>query len=232
LTTGLRSVVTTLRRYYGKPSPPISRDPFRLILWEQVAYLVPDAQRRRAYAALRDEIGLDPISILAAPITKLEAITRIGGSIAVRVRATRLRESAERVLGEWDGDLRVALNLPLAQARRALTKFAMMGEPSADKILVIAKKARLLPLDSNALRVLQRLGLAKEAKDYRSSYRRAQEVLAPALPKDHEWLISAGTLLRHHGQELCRRSRPACARCRFGASCPSSSIGVGHGARN
>ena len=89
----------------------------------------------------------------------------------------------------------------------------MIGEPGADKILVFAGRARLLPLDSNGLRVLQRLGLTTDEKDYRAAYRRAQEVLAPALPRGPDALIDAYQLLRHHGQELCRRSEPACDRC-------------------
>jgi endonuclease III len=218
----LRSVVTTLRRHYGKPSPPVSRDPFHLILWEQVAYLVPDVQRRRAFSTLRAEVGLEPPAILAATSSKLEAITRLGGPIAVRVRASRLRDSAELVLDRWDGDLRAALRLSLPHARRALAQFPMIGEPGADKILVFTKSARLLPLDSNALRVLGRLGLTPDAKDYRTTYRRAQETLAPALPTNHNWLISAYSLLRLHGQELCRRSAPACSRCPFRVRCPSS----------
>lgn len=220
----LSSVVATLRRFYGKPGPPISRDPFRLILWEQVAYLVPDAQRRRAFRALQQEVGLEPSAIVAAPQTRLERITRLGGPIAAAVRASRLRESAELVLGRWNGDLRTALRLSPAQARRALSQFPMIGQPGADKILVYAKSARLLPLDSNALRVVQRLGLTTEAKDYGSSYRRAQETLASALPKDHDWLIAASSLLRRHGQELCRRSAPACSQCPLCARCPASTL--------
>jgi endonuclease III len=218
-----RAVIAALRRYYGKPPRPISRDPFELILWEQVAYLVPDSQRRRAFLALRNDVGLEPRALLSTPRTKLEAIARLGGPIAVRVRAARLRASAELALGQWDGKLRAALKLPLAQARRALAQFAMIGEPGADKILVQTRSAPLLALDSNALRVLQRLGLTTEAKDYRSTYRRAQETLAPMLPKDYELLIAASSLLRQHGQELCRRTAPACSRCPLRKPCPSSS---------
>lgn len=218
----LRSVVSALRRHYGKPPPPISRDPFHLILWEQVGYLVPDIQRRRAFAALRAEVGLHPPAVLAASVAKLESITRLGGPIAVSVRASRLRDSAELVLGRWDGDLRGAVRLPLPQARRALAQFPMIGEPGADKILVFTKRARLLPLDSNALRVLVRLGLTPETKGYRGTYRRAQQTLATALPSDHNWLIAAYSLLRRHGQELCRRTAPACGQCPFRVLCPSS----------
>ncbi len=95
----------------------------------------------------------------------------------------------------------------------------MIGEPGADKILVFAKRARLLPLDSNGLRVLVRLGLITAKKDYRATYRRAQESLAPALPRDPDSLIAAYHLLRRHGQELCRRREPACDRCPLRAYC-------------
>jgi endonuclease III len=125
-------------------------------------------------------------------------------------------------VGKWDGDLGKALRLPLPEARRALGEFRMIGEPGADKILAVAGKARLLAMDSNALRVVRRLGLAPELKDYRSTYRRARELLAPALPKTREQVVAAGALLRLHGQELCRRSEPRCERCPLQAQCPSA----------
>lgn len=220
----LRAVVAALRRHYGKPPPPPSRDPFRLILWEQVGYLVSDTQRRRAFSTLRREVGLQPAAILAAPRDTLAAIARVGGHMAADVRAARIRESAELVLGRWNADLRRALRLPLANARRALAEFPMIGEPGADKILVFAKKSRLLPLDSNALRVVCRLGFSREAKDYRTTYRRAQEALGPLLPQSYDWLISAYGLLRLHGQALCRRKAPACGRCPLRAGCPSARL--------
>ena len=220
----LRPVITALRRYYGKPVPPISRDPFHLILWEQVGYLVPDAQRRRAFSALRSATGLRPARIVSASAQTLERITRLGGPIAARTRASRLRESAELVIARWDGDLRGALQLPFPQSRRALAEFAMIGEPGADKILAFTKRARLVPLDSNALRVVTRLGLSIAGKNYRSTYQRAQEVLARAIPRDSAWPIAAYALLRQHGQELCRRRAPACERCPLRSRCPSAAV--------
>ena len=220
----LKRVLTTLRRYYGKPPSPLSRDPFKLILAEQVAYLVPDAQRRRAFAALRTSVGLEPEAILSASAAELERITRLGGSIAVATRAARLRASAELVIGRWDGDLRTVLRLPYSQARRALAEFPMIGEPGADKILVFARRARLLPLDSNGLRVLGRLHLISTAQNYRATYRRAQEVLSPMLPATPASLTEAYGLLRMHGQELCRRQAPRCPSCPLRQRCPSSGV--------
>lgn len=78
----LARTLRALRAFYGPPPPPISRDPFQLILWEQVAYLVPDATRRRAFDALRTRVGLAPREIFHAGQSRLTAITRLGGSIA------------------------------------------------------------------------------------------------------------------------------------------------------
>lgn len=216
----LRPSLAALRRYYGAPAAPASRDPFPLILWEQVAYLVADSRRKEAFTALRRRVGLTPAAIAAARQSELVAIARIGGSIAAPVRATRMRQSAERVLGEWDGQLKRALRLPVPQARRALAAFAMIGEPGADKILLQTRTARLLPLDSNGMRVLLRLGLSSGGKDYRSTYRKVQAALAPLLPADFPWLISAHQLLRLHGQVLCRRSAPRCGECPLSRGCP------------
>jgi len=216
----LSDVVAALRRAYGTPQPPISDDPFTLILWEQVAYLASDAKRRAAFETLRRQVGLTPVAILAAPIATLRAIAHQGGSIGAATRAERMQKSAALVMARFEGDLRRALRLPLAKARKALEKFPMIGEPGADKILAWTKTARVLPLDSNALRVVQRLGIAPEAKDYRTSYRQAQDALAAELPKTYAGLIAAGQLLRLHGQELCRRSAPECERCPLQPGCP------------
>jgi endonuclease III len=215
----LRPLLKSLRVFHGKPTRPVSTDPFHLILWEQVAYLVPDPQRYQAYVALRTQVGLTPKAILAASLSTLTAICRLGGSIAAPVRATRLRRSATMAAALGPGGFCSALAQPLAEARRVLAAFPMIGEPGADKILVFAGAARLVPLDSNALRVVQRLGLATEARGYQTSYRRAREALGGDLPRTRGELIEAYQLLRRHGREVCRRRAPHCGICPLRPNC-------------
>ena len=109
--------------------------------------------------------------IAAASQAQLAAVARIGGAIAATTRAARMRRSGQMVLARWHGDLRGALQLPVEKARRALAAFPMIGEPGADKILAFAGAAPLVAIDSNGLRVLQRLGLAPASGDYRRDYR-------------------------------------------------------------
>ena len=112
----LRKIVAQLRKYRGAPEPPPSDDPFELILWEQVAYLVDDQRRVEAFERLAMQVGLTPEKILAADHDALQAITRHGGSIASVERAERLRDSARRVKEEWAGDLSQVLRQPFAKA--------------------------------------------------------------------------------------------------------------------
>jgi endonuclease-3 len=214
-------VLRALRVCYGEPRPPVSTDPFQLILWEQVAYLAPDERRQEAFVALRTRVGLAPAGIAAAPAATLAAVARIGGAIAAGSRAGRMRRSAQMVLARWHGDLRGALALPTEKARRALAAFPMIGEPGADKILVFAGTAPLVPLDSNGLRVLQRLGMAPASADYRRDYRAAREALAAQAPRTRRARIAAYFLLREHGQRTCRRSVPQCALCPLQRGCPT-----------
>lgn len=101
-------------------------------MWEQVGYLADDADRLAAYELLEEKVGTTADAILAAPLAALRAVTRHGGAIAANERADRLRLIAERLVGEWDGDLNRVLELPFADARRELTKYPSIGEAGAD----------------------------------------------------------------------------------------------------
>ncbi|MBI1763768.1 MAG: hypothetical protein HYR56_20270 [Acidobacteria bacterium] len=215
----LTDIIERLHAHYGPPDPPPSDDPFELILWEQAAYLANDAQRAATFELLALRVGLRPEQILAAEDAVLLEVARHGGSIAVAERAARLRESARLVKEEWSGDLRNALRLPPAKAQRALQRFASIGAPGAEKILLFTHTQPVLALESNGLRVLVRLGFAAEQKNYNATYRAIRQALAAELPADFDWLIAAHQLLRQHGQELCKRTQPQCKSCPLRRAC-------------
>ncbi|MBV8855421.1 MAG: hypothetical protein JOZ02_00535 [Acidobacteria bacterium] len=214
----LEEVVARLEAAYGRPEPPPVTDPLELILLENVAYLVGDEQRAKAFEALRERVGVRPESILSAPAAVLVEVARRGGVHAEK-RAERLREIALVALEEFGGDLGGVLKLPPAQAKRALKLFPAVGDPGAEKILLFTRSSPVLALDSNGLRVLIRLGFGEERKSYAATYRSAQDAVRDYLREDYEWLIRTHQLLRRHGQELCRRSEPACAACPLKSLC-------------
>ncbi|MGH7151145.1 MAG: hypothetical protein ACREIU_10620, partial [Planctomycetota bacterium] len=132
---GFASVVRALEELHGTPEPPAVDDPFEMLLWERVAYLVPDERRAAALAALKERIGASPDRILAAPCKTLVEVARLGGMHPEK-RAEELREIAREVKERFRGDLRSALRLPLPDAKRALMRFPGIAEPGAEKILL------------------------------------------------------------------------------------------------
>jgi endonuclease III len=214
----LRKMIAALASHYGEPKAPITTDPFELILLENVAYLVSDERRAEAFKTLRKVAGTKPHQILAASHENILKATKLGGMHAEQ-RVNRLKEIALIAMNEFDGDLKPALKLSLPKAKRALRKFPSIGEPSAEKILLLARAFPLLGLESNGLRVLVRIGFGKEGKTYAGTYRAVQEAIGGQLSEDYDWLISAHVLLRQHGKELCKTNRPRCEQCPVRKSC-------------
>jgi hypothetical protein len=99
----------------------------------------------------------------------------------------KLRASAEIALRELRGDLRPVLRRDLAQARKALARFRAIGEPGAEKILLLTRSHPVLALDSNGLRVLLRSA---------SAGRRRATPPATAPPSRRRWPISGSATTR------------------------------------
>jgi endonuclease-3 len=214
----LPKIVAQLATHYGKPEPPITNDPFELILLENVAYLVSDERRAAAFKTLRKHAGTRPHEILAASHDNILQATRLGG-MHPEQRVSRLKEIALIAMNEFDGDLKKVLKLPLPKAKQALRKFSGIGEPSAEKILLFTRAYPVLGLDSNGLRVLVRLGFGEEKKNYTATYRATQEAIKGQLREDYDWLIGTHILLRQHGKELCKTNAPLCEKCPVRKSC-------------
>ena len=214
----LQKIVSGRVKYYGPPRPPVTDDPFELILLENIAYLVSDERREEAFKLMRKYSGTKPHQILAASDEEILKATRLGGMRAEE-RVSRLREIALIAMDEFDGDLKPVLKLPLAKAKQALRTFPGIGEPGAEKILMFTRSRPVLSLDSNGLRVLLRLGFGEEKKSYTATYRAVQDSVRDQLKNDYDWLISAYIVLRQHGKQLCKTTRPLCERCPVRKSC-------------
>jgi hypothetical protein len=62
----LAEAIEQLASHYGEPARPEFSDPWEMIVWENIAYLVDDSRRREAITALRKHIGIRPEQILSA----------------------------------------------------------------------------------------------------------------------------------------------------------------------
>jgi endonuclease III len=186
--------------------------------------MADDERRLAAYRALETRVGVEPEKLLAAPIGTLRAIVRIGGGIAVNQRAERLRAVAERVTTVWKGSLDAVTKLPFDAARRELKRYPSVGEPGAERILLLTGAHPVLGLDSNALRVLIRVGYGSEHPQWAHTYRSAQSAAAAELPEMVSVRRSAMLLLQEHGRTICRRNAPRCGDCPLAGDCPSAEL--------
>jgi endonuclease III len=213
----LTQVIVRLEEHYGDPGPPDITDPWEMILQENIAYLADDARRREAMRMLREQVGISPEQVLAAPTDRLLAVG--GHGILAEKTVQKLRRAAEIAVREFDGELRPILKRPTAQARKALKRFPAIGDPGAEKILLFGGALRVLALESNGTRVLVRLGFGEESPNYSAMYRSVQTAIDAELIKEFPWLIKAHQLLRRHGQALCKRSKPRCDECPLRNDC-------------
>jgi endonuclease-3 len=212
----LKAVLIRLQDHYGQPAPEPPRDPFQLILLENVAYLATEERRRAAFGELVHTVGTAPEAILEASTAQLRAVTARG--ILSDTFVDKLRECATIAVHDFDGDLMAILDRPLAQAKKALRRFPGIGEPGAEKILLFTRRHPFLAPESNGLRVLTRIGLVPEHSSYAKTYAAARE-LGTASGLSIGDLVIAHLLLKRHGQELCRRNEPDCPACPVRSGC-------------
>lgn len=214
---GFATLIDRLAKLYGEPAAPPMTEPFAMILWENVAYLANDAKRTEAFNELRTKVGLTPAAIRKAKDAVL--LSNAAKGIVPAGTVDKLRAAAEIARDSFHDDLAPILDKPLPAAKKDLRKFPAIGEPAAEKILLFNQRFPILAMDSNALRVLVRIGYAPEHRNYSTTYKNMQRALAPQLPKDSKALIRAYQLLRQHGQELCKRNSPLCSQCPLRPDC-------------
>ena len=199
----LARVVKALEQLYGPPRPLVT-DPFEMIVLENAAYLVDDARRHETFERLREAIGVTPDAIVQHSCAEIADVIAGGGMLP--------EHRAEKVLN----CARLAIKAGVTE--KTLRKFPSIGEPYADRILLFNGKKLTLAPDSNALRVLLRLGYGEESKNYAKTYRSAVNATAGEL-REATFAQRAHILLRRHGQELCKRSAPRCELCPLRGEC-------------
>jgi endonuclease-3 len=214
----LNEVLEVLRRMHGAPTPPPYRDPFEAIVYECAAYLVDDARRGEVFASLR-RLGVTPKKLLAAPKAKLLKALEPGGMLPAGRLAKLL--AAARIALELDEPLAKVVKRPFKDARKVLERFPGVGKPGAERLAMQFGGYRALALESNGVRVLSRLGFGVPSKDYAKTYRSVQEAASVGLDEVDD-LFEAYSLLRLHGQKLCKASRPRCEACALAVSCPAA----------
>ena len=175
-------IVDALLPIYGPMEPPPTHGIFEAVLWEVVAYLADDDRRAAAWELLKQSVGARPEQILAASHDALLNVGRYG--IMAEQSVVKMRQAAKMALTEFD-DVESSIRLPLPKARKALQKFPSIGQPSADKILLITRAYPVFALESNGLRTMCRLGFGHTYSNYGKTYRSVMAAASVARRDEH-----------------------------------------------
>jgi endonuclease III len=225
----VNEILEMLEKTYGPQQAAGPADPYEMIVYLNCGYPASDSSCSKAFDALKQEVGLSPKEILAAPKTKLTKLLRLGG-IVPELRAERLKEIARKVKAEFGGDLKAVLKERMQEekghtgkeirgAKKILREFPVIGEPSAEKILLFSKLAPIAAVPSAFVEVPARLWFGKAGKNYAADYRAARDILSAGLAETFAARQTAYLLLKKHGQQTCKRSHPKCEVCPLTGQC-------------
>ena len=226
---GIARILDELEKHYGMQSAVGPSDPYEMILFVNCGYPATDASCTKGYEPLKAGVGTKPDQILKAPSARLAKLTQPGGMFP-ELRAERLKLIARIANENFGGDLKWALEKlmkdektpaekRLQRAKRALKEFPVIGEPGADKILLFSGMAPIAAVPSACTGVPQRIFFGHEDKNYGKGYRAAQEAIAAEVPEKFEARQRAYLLLKKHGQEICKRTKPKCEICPIRRKC-------------
>lgn len=204
------------------------KDPYEMIVFLNCGYPASDAKCAKGFEALKREVGVQAKKILAAPKAKLAKVMR-PSVIMPSLCAERLKEIARKAKDEFKGDLTAALKQRLREAqeperglkaaKKFLQEFPVIGEPSAEKILLFSGLSPVAAVPSAFVDVPVRLFMGEPGKNYAADYKAARETLDLGLPQTFEARQRAYLLIKKHGQEICKRTKPNCEVCPLTAHC-------------
>ncbi len=207
-----------LEEFYGRQEPCWPVDPYEFIVWWQCGYPASDTACTKGWEKLKREVGIEPRNLLASTTRQVSSALKPGGMLP-ELRAVRLVETAMRVNDQFGGDLRAALTGSLTAARKTLKTFPGIADPGADRILLFAGVAPIAAVPSNAPQVLVRVVNGAGSENYVANYRQAQQAIEAEVPKTFDARTRAYLLVKRHGQEICKRTKPKCEECPVSANC-------------
>jgi endonuclease III len=218
----ITELLLRLEKRYGKQQPGWPVDPYEFIIWWHCGYPASDPACEKGWSRLQQEVGVEPRTLLEARPDRIAAALKPGGMFP-ELRALRLKEIAMQVENSFGGDLRAGLGWAIPRARKALKSFPGIADAGADRILLFAGIAPLPAIPSNCVHVLVRILEGPEQGNYGANYREASQAIAAALPETFDARTRAYLLLKRHGQEICKRTKPKCAECPVHSHCAFAS---------
>ena len=170
-----------------------------------------DRNSIRAFLRLRERVGVRLDDILGAPVEEIAFSIREAG--LWRQKAETIKRVAEVVAGLGGEDF--LLREDPFRVREELLKVKGVGFKTVDVFLSVVRRAPVFAVDTHAMRVALRWGLAR-----RGVYEEVSRALLEYFGVERA--EEAHRLLIALGRRVCKARRPRCWECPLAAYCPSS----------
>ena len=171
-----------------------------------------DRNSIKAFLTLRERVGVRLEDILRASVDDIAPSIRVAG--LWRQKAETIKRVAEHV-ARLGGENFLLREDPF-RVREELLKVKGVGFKTVDVLLSVVRRAPVFAVDTHAMRVALRWGLARR-RDYMEVSRALLEYFgAERAEEAHRLLIALG-------RRVCKARSPRCWECPLASYCPSSS---------
>lgn len=209
----LHDVSRRLAEHYGRPSRSAHRDePIRNLILTILSQNTTDANRDRAFARLMERFPTIP-RLAAARVDEVERAIHVAGLARGKAKAIlHVLDRLKKERGGWSLDF--LTDMPLSEARAALTSFPGVGVKTANVVLLFSFGRPAFPVDTHILRVAKRLALVPPGADLA----RAAHLLEPHVPAGEHVPLHLNMI--RLGREICRPRNPMHGICPLLPVCP------------
>ncbi len=186
-----------------------SKSPFAVLVGIILSQNTNDRNSIRAYHELRARVGVGLEDILRASLEEVMDAIRVAGLAKQKARA--IKAAAEKV-AELGGE-KALLEMDWRLLREKLLEVPGIGKKTVDVFLSLVRHAPVFAVDTHAMRIALRWGLARK-KSYDEASKALLEFFGPGLSeKAHRLLIALG-------RTYCRARGPRCSECPLREWCP------------
>lgn len=192
---------------YGPRKLNPGGDPVSTLVATILSQSTTDTNTERAFASLRATFPTWQQVVDANTNGVVDAIR--SGGLANR-KAPRIQNALEEIRDRYgDYSLDVLTELPLAEAKDALTSIDGVGPKTAACVLLFALGRPALPVDTHVFRVASRLPLVEAG----TNPARAHATLEAMMDGDAERTYRFHVEMIAHGRTICHARNPRCGIC-------------------
>lgn len=202
----MREIYCRLMECYGPQHWWPAEEPFEVMVGAILTQSAAWSNVEKAITSLKAAGALSPEPLRRLPVSEIAALVYSSGYY--NAKALKLRSLAAWLGERHQDDLECLFATDTNRLRRELLGVHGIGEETADSIILYAASQPVFVVDAYTRRIIDRIGLAPEARGY-ADY---QLLFMDNLPHDVGLFNEYHALLVRLGKNVCRR-RPLCQEC-------------------